>query len=75
MLLGLVVAILVALIVWGMVALFAGNKGGTPSITTTTTTAPTTTPSHGFQLPSLPSVITLPSLPSLPSKITLPSLP
>lgn len=70
-LLGVVLAILIALIIWGIVTLFTGNQGGTPSITTTTTTtAPTTT--HGFQLPSLPSDITLPSL---PSEITLPSLP
>ncbi|WP_244269112.1 hypothetical protein [Mycobacterium parascrofulaceum] len=77
-LLGAVLAILIALITWGIVALFTGGQGGSPSITTTTTTAPTTSTSGGFRLPSLPSGITLPSLPSkitLPSEITLPSLP
>ncbi|WP_235215963.1 hypothetical protein [Mycobacterium kyorinense] len=81
-LLGLVVVILLALIVWGIIALFTGNQGGAPSTTTTTTpttmtTTPTTTStSGGFQLPSLPSKITLPSEITLPSTvITLPSLP
>ncbi|BBY10905.1 hypothetical protein ACDT10_18050 [Mycobacterium intracellulare] len=78
-LLGAVLAILIALITWGIVALFTGSQGGSPSITTTTTTtAPATSTSGGFRLPSLPSEITLPSLPSkitLPSEITLPSLP
>jgi hypothetical protein len=81
-LLSLVLAILVALIIWGIFALFTGNQGGAPSMTTTTQTATTTattsvpttttTTSGGFHLPSLPSTITLPSLPSV---ITLPSLP
>lgn len=79
MLLVAVLAILIALITWGIVALFTGSQGGRPSITTTTTTtAPATSTSGGFRLPSLPSEITLPSLPSkitLPSEITLPSLP
>ena len=83
----LVLAILVALVIWGVIALFSGSQGGAPPVTTTTqppttTSVPTTTTtSGGFQLPTLPSVITLPSLPStitlpsLPSTITLPSLP
>lgn len=85
-LLGVVIAILIILIIWGIIALFTGNQGGIPSITTTTltpsttattspttttTTSPTTTSSGEFHLPSLPSNITLPSLPG----ITLPSLP
>ncbi|MBZ4572051.1 hypothetical protein H7I93_28560 [Mycobacterium nebraskense] len=78
-LLAAVLAILIALITWGIIALFTASQGRSPSITTTTTTtAPTTSTSGGFRLPSLPSDITLPSLPSkitLPSEITLPSLP
>ncbi|OCB23452.1 hypothetical protein A5689_15635 [Mycobacterium intracellulare subsp. yongonense] len=79
MLLGVALAILIALIIWGLNALFTSNHGGVPSITTTTTPAtttatpaPTTTESGGFHLPTLPSEITLPTLPSV---ITLPSLP
>ncbi|GLV11590.1 hypothetical protein MyChFU_49100 [Mycobacterium intracellulare subsp. chimaera] len=79
-LLGIVLAILIALIIVGIVALFTGNQGRIPSVTTSTsaptttaTTAPTTTTtattSGGFHLPTLPSEITLPSV------ITLPSLP
>ncbi|WP_242657534.1 hypothetical protein [Mycobacterium intracellulare] len=78
-LLGVALAILIALIIWGLNALFTSNHGGVPSITTTTTPAtttatpaPTTTESGGFHLPTLPSEITLPTLPSV---ITLPSLP
>jgi hypothetical protein len=80
-LLSIVLAILIALIIWGIVALFTGNQGGAPSVTTTTvpsttTSAPTTTPTTSGRF-HLPSTITLPSLPSitLPSTITLPSLP
>ncbi|HZU46629.1 MAG TPA: hypothetical protein VFA16_05135 [Mycobacterium sp.] len=80
-LLSIILAILIALIIWGIVALFTGNQGGAPSVTTTTvpsttTSAPTTTPTTSGRL-HLPSTITLPSLPSitLPSTITLPSLP
>ncbi|ORB11138.1 hypothetical protein BST37_20720 [Mycobacterium noviomagense] len=83
--LGIVLAILIVLIIWGIVALFSGNQGGAPSVTTTTvsptttTSAPTTTPTTSGRF-HLPSTITLPSLPSLPSitlpsTITLPSLP
>ncbi len=80
-LLSVVLAVLVVLIIWGIIALFTGNQGGAPSVTTTTpattTSAPATTTSTSgeFHLPStikLPSTITLPSL---PSTITLPSLP
>ncbi|WP_375488393.1 hypothetical protein [uncultured Mycobacterium sp.] len=79
--LSIILAILIGLIIWGIVALFSGNQGGAPSITTTTvpsttTSAPTTTPTTSGRF-HLPSTITLPSLPSitLPSTITLPSLP